>query len=61
MKVPDEAARSAGRDRDSASDAEARRWAREMRDALEAGRVPDDAEALAARLAEERAKKTTPR
>jgi hypothetical protein len=46
-----------GVDRDSSDDAEARRWAREMRDALEAGQVSDDAEVLAGRLAEEKSKK----
>lgn len=60
MTVPDEAGRSTDNDRDAVDDAEARRWARGMRDALEAGLVPDDADALATRLADERAKKTTP-
>jgi hypothetical protein len=46
-----------GVERDSGDDAEARRWAREMRDALEAGQVSDDAEVLAGRLAEEKSKK----
>jgi hypothetical protein len=43
--------------RDVTDDAEARRWARRMREALEAGTVADDSEALRARLAEENAEK----
>ena len=45
--------------RDTADDAEARRWARETREALEAGMVRDDSEQLRSRLREERSKQQT--
>jgi len=44
-------------ERDVTDDAEARRWARRMREALEAGTVLDDSEALRARWAKEDSKK----
>ena len=44
-------------ERDVADDAAARRWARQMREALEGDQVADDSGGLAARLSEERAKK----
>lgn len=44
-------------DRDGDDDAEARRWAREMRESLEQDEIPDDSGALADRLAEERARR----
>jgi hypothetical protein len=44
--------------RNRQDDAEARRWARETRDALEAGDVSDETGALARRLTEEKAKKS---
>jgi phage terminase Nu1 subunit (DNA packaging protein) len=45
--------------RDSRDDAEARRWARETRDDLEAGALTDESDKLKRRLAAEKAKKTT--
>ena len=55
--MPEASERSVSPSRDVTDDAEARRWARRMREALEAGTVADDTEALRARLAEENAKK----